>query len=132
LSDRHVLGSLLRSAALFAAVSLLPANAASISFQGSFISDDNLGLFTLNVGAPSTLTFLTLSYGGGVNVEGSAIARGGFDPILSLFSGQNDPNGALLGTNNDGLCPPLNDDAVTGACWDSLLEAALTPGIYNV
>jgi hypothetical protein len=60
------------------------------------------------------------------------IARGGFDPVLSLFTGANDPAGLLIGASNDGTCPPLNKDAVTGACWDSLFDIPLNPGAYTL
>ncbi len=132
LADRRAYRSILLCAALIVAVFLPPANAANFSFEGSFNSDDDLRVFTLNVAAPSTVTFLTLSYGGGVNADGAAIAGGGFDPILSLFTGANDPGGTQLASNNDGTCPPLNNDAVTGACWDSLIEIALGPGLYTL
>ena len=122
----------LRYAALVAAFSFIPANAASFSFQGNFAQDDDLQFFTLSVGSSSVVSFLTLSYGGGVNAAGSTIAPGGFDPVLSLFSGTIDPTGALIAANNDGTCPPLNNDPVTGACWDSLIQVALNPGAYTL
>jgi len=132
LSDSLAPRSFLRCTALFAAISLFPASAANFSFEGNFAKDDDLQGFTLQVGAFSTVTFLTLSYAGGVNAAGSVIARGGFDPILSLFTGASDLSGVLIGSNNDGTCPPLNNDAVTGACWDSLFDIPLAPGTYTL
>lgn len=121
-----------RKLALLVAVSVFPATAANISYEGSFLQDDNLQFFTFTVGSTSTVTFLTHSYGGGVNAAGSTIARGGFDPILSLFAGNLQPDGALLGANNDGTCGPLQQDAVTNACWDSLFTLELTTGVYTL
>ena len=107
-------------------------NAASFSFEGFFTKDDDLRHFRIAIGAPSVVTFRTLSYGGGVNELGNAIAAGGFDPILTLFQEFNDPNGLMLGQNDNGSCPPANNDPVTNACWDSELTIALTPGLYTL
>jgi hypothetical protein len=112
---------------------------ASLSFQGNFSNDDDVRYFVFNVDAPSNVVLYTMSYAGGVNANGQAIARGGFDPVLSLFAGALDPNGMLLALNNDGQDPgtsaclsPLANDTVTGACWDSYISALLPAGTYTV
>ena len=107
-------------------------NAASFSFEGNFSLDDDLQVFWLTVGVPSTVTIRTLSYGGGTNAAGNTIVSGGFDPILNVFQGLSDPNGLQIAANNDGTCPPNTIDPITNACWDSLLELALAPGQYTL
>ena len=124
---------ILLCAALIVAV-FLPANAANFSFEGSFNSDDDLRVFTLNVanGAFDRYVSYPLVRGWSECRDGAAIAGGGFDPILSLFTGANDPGGTQLASNNDGTCPPLNNDAVTGACWRYVDGIALGPGLYTL
>lgn len=108
------------------------AHAATFSFEGTFAEDDDLQFFTFTIGVATLVTVQTWSYGGGVNAAGDVIAPGGFDPILALFEGALDPNGLLIGLNNDGTCPPGNTDPGTGACWDSLLQSALVAGTYTI
>jgi len=104
----------------------------SISYTGAFNFDDDAQLITFNLAAPTNVTFLTLSYAGGVNAQGQIIPRGGFDPVLSLFTGSSDPNGLLIGLNNDGGCGNVGTDSVTGACWDSYFQALLPIGSYTL
>jgi hypothetical protein len=121
--------SVLVSTGLLIAMAV-PATATNFSFQGSFTKDDDLEMFRIVLDAPSTITLHTLSYGGGTNQVGTVIPRGGFDPILSLFLGTG-PAALLIGLNNDGTCPPLTTDSVTGACWDSYLQSNLPAGVYT-
>lgn len=101
--------------------------AANFSFTGTFTQDDNIQLFNFTVAAPSTVTLLTYSYAGGTNAAGTAIAAGGFDPILALF----DSGGARINQNDDGgLSVPA--DATTGAHFDTFLQSSLGPGTYTV
>ena len=122
----------LLTAGFFVLAAASSGEAADISFQGAFSQDDDLAFFTFTLAADATVTIKTLSYGGGVNAAGTTIVAGGFDPVLSLFAGNNDPTGLLIGLNNDGSCPPLNNDPVTGACWDALVSASLTAGVYTL
>lgn len=101
------------------------------SFTGHFTQDDNVQAFTFTVGAPSTVTLRTWSYAGGVNAAGNTIARGGFDPILALFSGTGS-TATLVGQNDDGGCGYVAADAVTGRCYDTYLSAILSAGDYTV
>lgn len=100
-------------------------NAANFSFNGNFLNDDDVQLFTFVVTSPSTVTLRTWSYAGGVNAAGQTIARGGFDPILALF----DSTGLLITQNDDGAGVPAD---LSGAAFDTLLTSALQPGTYTV
>jgi hypothetical protein len=111
-----------------AALLAIPASAADFSFTGNFTQDDNVQLFTFAVGAPSTVTLRTLSYAGGTNAAGQAIARGGFDPILALF----DSTGARINQNDDGDSSEVPVDSVTGQYYDTYLQSMLNPGTYTV
>jgi MYXO-CTERM domain-containing protein len=124
--------SLLKTA--FAAAALLAgcgaALAADVSFTGNLAHDDEVQLFSFTLAADADVTLRTWSYAGGVNAAGSLIASGGFDPIVSLFSGA---GGAalLIGANDDGAGVAV--DPSTGSAYDSLLEVlALPAGTYTV
>lgn len=103
------------------------AAAADFSFQGIFNQDDNVQLFSFEVGTSSNVTLRSWSYAGGVNAAGQTIARGGFDTILALF----DSGGSLINSNDDGE-GNVAADSGTGQRWDAFLEAALSPGNYSV
>lgn len=105
-----------------------PASAANFSFTGNFDIDDAVQLFNFSVETTSTVTLRTLSYAGGTNAAGETIARGGFDPILSLF----DASGALLEVGDDGGYGVVNTDALTNSAWDAFLTTVLEPGNYTV
>ncbi|WP_146131693.1 DVUA0089 family protein [Merismopedia glauca] len=102
-----------------------PANAADFSFRGSLNDVNEVQLFNFSIGNTSNVTLKTLSYAGGVQADGTAIANGGFDPILSLFDG----NGNFIADNDDGS---EVIDPVTGRSWDSLFASTLNAGHYTV
>ena len=114
-------------AAASAALISAPAAADDFSFTGNFTQDDNVQLFHFVVGAPSNVTLRTLSYAGGINAAGATIARGGFDPILALF----DSSGNKIDQNDDGGCGSVPMD-ISGVCYDTFLNAALSAGTYTV
>lgn len=119
------------AAALIGFLAAGHANAASFSFTGSFAADDQVQLYQLVVGAPSTVTISTNSYGGGTNTTGQTIMSGGFEPVLSLFS----PTGAFIVDNGANLqCPPgANADPSTGFCGDAYLNrSGLAAGTYTL
>jgi len=102
--------------------------AADFSFQGTFERDDDVQIFSFNVGAASNVTLRSLGYAGGVNAAGETIERGGFDTILALFN----DSGLLIDSNDDGGPGNVAADAGTGESWDSFLQAFLAPGYYQV
>lgn len=103
------------------------ASAASISFTGTFNTDDQLEIFSF-VAAPSGAILRTWGFAGGVNANGATIIDGGFDPVLSLF-GPGPlllPSTPLLGTNNDGGAS-VPADPSSGEHFDSFLNTASVP-----
>jgi hypothetical protein len=104
------------------------AQATDLSFTGAFSHDNDVQSFTFTVNSTSTVTLRSWSYAGGVNAQGNTIARGGFDPILSLF----DPTGLKLYEQDDANCGAVAGDAITGRCYDVKYTNALTAGTYTV
>ena len=102
--------------------------AADFSFLGTFSEDDDVQVFSFNVGATSNVTLRSLGYAGGVNSTGLTIPRGGFDTILALFNG----SGTLIDSNDDGGPGTVPADAGTGQNWDAYLQTTLVPGNYQV
>ncbi|MBU3079246.1 DVUA0089 family protein [Sphingomonas quercus] len=115
-------------AAAAAALLATSAHAADFSFTGSFVNDNDKAAFTFTVGAASQVVLRSWSYAGGVNAAGQTIARGGFDPILSLY----DSSGQRIGQNDDDDTGNSIADAVTGSVFDVYLSNLLTPGDYTV
>jgi hypothetical protein len=102
----------------FVAISLFAGsvNAADFSFTGNFTNADQVQEFNFTVASTSDVTLRTLSFEGGINSEGSTIAGGGFDPIISLFE---------AATGNF-----ITDDDDGGNVLDSFITANLTAGNY--
>jgi hypothetical protein len=111
--------------ALCAAVSSV--SATNLSFTGQFTYDNDVQLFNFTVSELSTVGLRTWSYAGGVNAAGQTIARGGFDPIISLFNSA----GELIAEQEDGGCNKVAADAVTRQCWDNNLSIRLAAGSYT-
>lgn len=103
------------------------AQALDFSFRGTFAKDNDVQLFNFTVGGSSEVTLKTLSYAGGTQADGTVVARGGFDPILSLFDG----SGNFITRNDDGGSQ-VPADAITGLRYDTFLQQLLNPGIYTV
>ena len=117
-------------AALALTFSSAACRADNFSFTGTFTGVNDVQQFQFTVGVGSDVVLKSLSYAGGVNAAGMTIARGGFDPILALFSGTG-PSAVKIGQNDDGgsLVPA---DSVTGAHYDTFLEVTgLAPGVYT-
>jgi hypothetical protein len=106
--------------------------AATFSFAGSFVQDNDLQLFTFNLGAPGTVTLRTFGYGGGLNGSGQTIPAGGFVPVLGLFDSAGiAQTGALQAGHTP--CPPLNPDpARNNLCLDVFAQVNLAAGNYIV
>lgn len=104
------------------------AQAANLTFSGNFTHDDDVQLLNFSLGTDSIVTLRTWSYAGGINTAGNTVARGGFDPVISLFTSV----GNVIGQNDDGYCGSVAADAVSGQCWDAFLQISLTSGSYTV
>lgn len=95
------------------------ASGSSISFTGTFTTDDQLEIFLFT--APSaSFVAQTLSYAGGTNAGGLPIPAGGFDPVLSVFNatGGLTASSPLIGSNDDGA---VLTDPTTGNAFDAVL-----------
>jgi hypothetical protein len=97
------------------------------TFSGTLAQDDGVQLFALHLPGPAAVTLRTLSYAGGTDALGTAVPRGGFDPVLALF----DAGGTLLGQNDDGGAD-VPADALTGATFDAYLALVLAAGDYTL
>jgi len=117
--------SLLVIMLLFVALS---ARADQFSYSGNFTSDDQVLTFAINVTAPGTVTLRTYSYAGGVDLAGTTVPAGGFDPVLTLF----DATGNFLVTNDDGTCGEVGTDPTTANCFDAYVSTQLAAGLYTV
>ena len=107
-------------------LSSITANSTSVSFTGNLVNDDDVQLFNFTIDSESDVTLRTLSYAGGVNVNGELISSGGFDPILALFDG----TGNFLDRNDDGS--NVTSDPATENAFDALLNVTLGAGDYIV
>lgn len=110
------------------ALGLPPVHAATVSFTGTFLQDDDVQSFAFSVSAPGTVILQTFGYAGGTNGAGNTIAAGGFDPTVSLF----DSTGALLLFQDDDTpeCNVVAADPVTGECFDVYVSTTLAVGSY--
>lgn len=113
-------------AAIAATLLAASASAAPFSFSGSFTNDNDKAAVSFLVAAPTTVTIKSLGYAGGTAADGTTVARGGFDGILSLY----DSTGTLVQDNDDGAGSTV--DAVTGHGGDPLLSLTLAKGLYKV
>jgi hypothetical protein len=97
------------------------ASAGTISFTGTFSTDDHLEIFIFT--APtSSFVAQTWSYAGGTNGAGAGIPAGGFNPVLSLFdaTGGLTASSPFVADNDDN--PAAAIDPTTGNAFDSLLS----------
>ena len=116
-------------AAALAALAPLSAVAAPIemSFTGTFSADDDVALFDFSVeGITSIVTVRTVSYAGGTLLDGTEVAAGGFDPVVSLF----EAGGDLVALNGDGDDVPV--DPATDAAFDAFLRTRVPVGDYTL
>src|ERR1019366_10737204 len=104
----------------------LTAQAANFSFQGQFGADDQVQLFQLTLNSTTTITMVSLAYGGGTNSGGTLIPPGGFDTFFTLFAA----DGSQIDTNDDGGCGNVNSG--NGGCLDAWLSEDLAAGSYTL
>ncbi|MBU2993524.1 DVUA0089 family protein [Octadecabacter sp. 1_MG-2023] len=103
------------------------AHAATFSFSGEFVNDNDVVIFEFQVGALSDINLRSFSYGGGTQADGNVVAAGGFDPILTLFNS----TGGLINSQDDSS--NTTPDPITGNTYDVNLDVfALAAGTYSV
>jgi hypothetical protein len=144
----------LRSAHLILAIGLTAfcadAQVSSIAYTGTLFSTKTVVPITFALTAADTIIFQTWGFGGGVNAAGTTISPGGFEPLLTLYSGtvtatsiETDAGGIPLADAGILRNPPWsfagncaaagkvqigsNDD-----CGDVKMQAALTTGTYTL
>lgn len=94
------------------------------SFTGNFDDNDARYYITFDVTVDNTdVELITLGYAGGVNLFGTTIEDGGFDPQLFLF----DSAGTEIESNDDGSGVR---SASSNSSYDSLIERSLSIGSY--
>ena len=101
--------------------------AGDFSFTGDFKNGNEVQPLNFTVTENfAEVTLRTWSYAGGTNAAGAEIARGGFDPILTLFDAS---TGAIINENDDGH---MTIDQLTGNGYDSFLMNYFDEGSYIV
>ena len=99
----------------------------NFSFEGLFLTDDQVQLFDFTLATGSTVTMQSWGYGGGTNANGQLVPAGGFDSFFTWFAG----NGSQIGTNDDVGCGgPTNSH--NGACLDAYAQVFLPAGSYTL
>lgn len=113
------------------------------SYTGTLAATDDAqgGRLEFTLASTTTVTLQTFGFGGGVNGNGTAIAAGGFDPFLSLFSGTGD-GAAFIDGDSDIMsdyasymgCPPAGPVSMGGSptCGDVRFSHSLAAGTYTV
>lgn len=104
------------------------ASAADLSFRGAFTQDDEVQLFNFSLRTDSQVTVRTYSYGGGTQSDGTVIAAGGFDPVLSLFN----ETGRFIAISDDDASGTVATDPSTGQGYDALIDVMLAAGDYTL
>jgi hypothetical protein len=120
----HVLGK----AVALLSIMTIASPAATILFQGTFSTDDQVELLQFTLNSDSTVTLQSHGYAGGT-VNATTIPDGGFAPNVTIF--------ALLGTDyvqatsdTGGHCGTTQTDPVTGNCDDPYIQTLLSAGTY--
>ncbi len=105
------------------AASMLQAQS-NFSFEGTFLTDDQVQLFDFTLTSPETVTFQTYGYGGGPNQMGTAIPPDGFESLLTWFG----TDGSYI--NNSSTCG--SGHVYKDGCLDAFGQVALTAGTYTL
>jgi PEP-CTERM motif-containing protein len=125
--EDFVTNLLLRKLTLFGivfAIFPLISRATNITLQGNFTTDDNVQLFSVAIAAPAAVDIRSYGYAGGTTSTGTAVPRGGFDTILTLFNA----SGVFIDDNDDGAGAAI--DPITGQAADARITANLAAGSY--
>ena len=103
---------------------------AAASFSGTLANDASVATDTLHL-TGDHYVFHTLSYAGGVLANGTVIPAGGFDPVVTVFSGTT-VSGTPIGSNDDGNPAQVPFDPTTFQYYDSYLLLTLPTGNYTI
>jgi hypothetical protein len=122
--------------------------AQAISCTGTLDTPEDVFLETFTLTGTESLEIQTYGFGGGTNAAGTVIPSGGFDSMISLFSGPATDANVL--TDNFGNpissadtsslfspgCPPaglVTVGSVAGNCGDNQIDiASIGPGTYTL
>ena len=96
----------------------------NFSFEGTFLTDDQVQLFDFTLTTPETVSFQTYGYGGGPNQMGTAIPPGGFESLLTWFG----TDGSYI--NNSSSCGAGH--SYQDACLDASGQVTLGAGTYTL
>ena len=125
-------GHLPAFALLLGALLAPPVLAGTVSHTGLFTQDDDHFTLDFDLTGPGQVSMQTLSYGGGTNAAGAAIAAGGFVPTLSLFD---DLLGLVALAHGGNACGDPGSgqaDPQTHFCWDAGFSQSLGAGHYTL
>src|ERR1700733_5702008 len=131
---------------------LLPftASGSAFDFTGTLTTPESVLEATFTLPASSIVTFETWGFGGGTNAGGQVIPAGGFDPLISLFSGPVatatmyvDGSGNPVADADNllnppwsyvGNCPPAGTVAIgsDSDCGDDFMQLILPVGTYTL
>src|SRR4051794_34869814 len=98
-NNRRTIMTAFKVAFLILGLTAGASHADNFSFTGNFSNANEVQPFNFSVaGSAADITLRTWSFAGGTNAAGTAIAGGGFDPIVTLFDGA---TGAIIDYNDD-------------------------------
>jgi len=127
------MNTVFRIATIICSLWAFSVQATTLSYTGTFSSDDQVQTLAFSLGTDGTVSARTWSFGGGPNAAGAAIADGGFAPNIWLFSASTLDLLQYAQAGNTGSCPAgANTDPTSGNCWDVGIEIALTAGDYFI
>jgi hypothetical protein len=111
-----------------------PASAASFSYTGNFVNDNDVQKISFSLLFDTTVTLETFGYGGGTNANGTVIPSGGFESTLQLFA---IPSGLAVGGSilpgpSPTCGPRVPDPTRLNFCQDAYAQVFLTAGNYLV
>lgn len=106
------------------------ARALTVTQTGTFTGDNQVFQYSFTLPTASPILLYTTSYGGGMNVNGTTSAAGGFVPVLTLFNNAGTPvtndGGSGMWRGFGGL------DPVTKKYNDAFLSTSLAAGSYTL
>jgi len=108
----------------------LPSKAVDFDFSGTFENDNDVVLLDFVVGADSTITIFSSSWGDDNPATDGYVGGGGFDPILAIW----DSTGVIEQEQDDGEnvgSTLSNGVPYTHGYWDSFFDVFLTAEDYT-